>query len=104
MSNKWDANLTEMEAMLAEARKASHTRLFALAYDRTSPLQWHHRKDEKEMQDYLDSRDRSESIFFNCAVAVVVVNPADSDETIEAVITSQALRNGTGPGYFGESF
>lgn len=99
-----DPNLSEMKAKLAEARANKHTRLFALAYDRQTPLQWHHRKDEDAMKKYLESRDMSESILFNCAIAAVVVNPADSDETILSVIAAKQQRIGTGPGYFDEAF
>lgn len=99
-----DLNIREMKEKLAEARAENHTRLFALAYDAGTPLQWHHRKDESEMKQFLDSRDESESILFNCAIAVVVVNPADSDETIESIIGIKQPRKGTGPGYFSEAF
>lgn len=101
---KCDPNLSEMKEKLTEARAAKHTRLFALAYDSQTPLQWHHRKNEAEMNKYLDSRDESESILFNCAVAVVVVNPADSDETIESIIAAKQVRKNSGPGYFSEAW
>lgn len=99
-----DPNLKEMEEKLIKARAAGHTRMFALGYDPSSPLQWHSRKDEKEMKKYLDSRDDSESIMFNCAVAVVVVNPQDSDETIQSVIANKQPRRDDGPGYFDEAY
>ncbi len=107
MTQHWNLNQDGdegMKAMLAEARKAGHTRLFAIAYDRESPIQWHSRKDEAEMKEFLDSRDESESTMFNCAVAVVVVNPQDTDETIDSVLTSRTRRHGNGSGYFSESF
>jgi len=103
MSQKWNIDTEEMKRVLAEAREAGDTRLFAIAFDRESPLQWHHRKDEVAMQRFLDSRDRSESIMFNCAIAIVVVNPEDTDETIDAIIASRNTRSGAGPGYFEES-
>lgn len=101
---KCDPNLAEMNEKLAEAREKKHTRLFAIAYDPQTPLQWHHRKNEAEMKKFLDSRDESESIMFNCAVAVVVVNPADSDETINATIAAKQVRKDNGPGYFREAW
>lgn len=104
MPPMWDLNATEMKEKLAEARKAGSTRLYALAYASTSPVQWHHRKDEDEMRRHLDSRDESESMLFSAAVAVVVVNPQDSDETIEVVLKTGHARSLTGPGYFSESF
>ena len=99
-----DPNLRDMEEKLAEARAAKHTRLFALGYDPGSPLQWHSRQNEKEMKKYLDSRDESESMMFNCAVAVVVVNPQDSDETIKSIIADKRPRKKDGLGYFGEAY
>lgn len=107
MARTWNLNLEGPEGMreeLAKARTAGHSRLFALAYDRETPLQWHSRKDEAAMMKFLDSREESESMLFNCAIAVVVVNPQDSDSTIESVLASGTRRNGTGPGYFSESF
>lgn len=107
MAQQWDLNRDGnegMKAKLAEARKVGHSRLFAIAYDRESPVQWHSRPDEATMKKFLDSRDESENIMFNCAVAIVVVNPQDTDETIEALLASRQLRSGSGPGYFGESF
>ncbi|MEI7720288.1 MAG: hypothetical protein WCI89_03745 [bacterium] len=56
------------------------------------------------MKQFLDSRDKSESAMFNCAVAIVVVNPQDTDETIKFMLTSRRQRSGSGPGYFDESF
>lgn len=107
MAQKWNLNPDGSEGMkvkLAEARRIGHSRLFAIAYSRESPVQWHSCPDEAAMKDFLDSRDESESSMFNCAVAIVVVNPQDSDETIQAVLTSHQQRSGSGPGYFGESF
>ncbi len=104
MPTRWNVDAAEMKGKLDEARKVGHARLFAIAYDADTPVQWHHAKDETAMKEFLDSRERSESILFNCAIAVAVVNPQDSDETIEAVLTSGQLRQGTGPGYFSESF
>lgn len=103
----WNLNLDGedgMKAKLAEARKVGHTRLFAIAYDRESPIQWHSRQDEVGMRAFLDSREESESIMFNCAIAVVVVNPQDTDGTIESVLASRHMRHEWGPGYFAESF
>ena len=97
-------NLGEMHEKLAEARAKRHTRLFALAYDPNAPLQWYHRQDEKDMERFLNLRDNSESILFNCAVAVVVVNPTDSDETIQSIIADKRLRKKDGLGYFSEAF
>ncbi|HEY4501689.1 MAG TPA: hypothetical protein VJJ20_01305 [Candidatus Paceibacterota bacterium] len=93
-----------MEEKLAEARKAGHTRMFALGYDPESPMQWHSRKDEAEMKSFLDSRDDSESMMFNCAVAIVVVNPQDSDETIKSIIAAKQPRKAESPGYFNEAY
>ena len=104
MALGWNIDLQDMKIALAEARQAGHTRLFAIAYDRESPVQWHHRPDEKEMQKFLDSRERSESIMFNCAIAILSLNPLDTDETIEALIAAQKKRRDTGPGYFEEAF
>jgi hypothetical protein len=107
VARQWNLNLDGdegMKATLAEARKAGHSRLFALAYDSESLAQWHSRPDEAAMKQFLDSRDESESMVFNCAVAIVVVNPQDTDETIEAMIASRQERRGSGPGYFDESF
>lgn len=107
MVQQWNLNEDGDEGMkvkLAEARKSGHSRLFAIAYDRESPVQWHSRSDETTMKQFLDSRDKSESAMFNCAVAIVVVNPQDTDETIKFMLTSRRQRSGSGPGYFDESF
>lgn len=107
MTQEWNLNKDGdegMKAKLAEARKAGHTRLFAIAYDRKSPIQWHSRKNEAEMQQFLDSRDESESTLFNCAIAVVVVNPQDTDETIDFVLNVRSHRRSNQLGYFSESF
>lgn len=102
---RWNTSKRDdMRAKLTEARKAGDSRLFALAYDDKTPVQWHRAKDEAEMKKFLDSRDESESIMFNCAIAVVVVNPQDSDETIEATIAGCRPRQANGLGYFGEAF
>ncbi|MDB5225590.1 MAG: hypothetical protein JWL87_542 [Candidatus Adlerbacteria bacterium] len=99
-----DPNLREMEEKLVEARAAGHTRMFALGYEPDLPMQWHSRKDEQKMKEYLDSREKSESTLFNCAVAVVVVNPQDSDETIKSIIAAKQPRKNEGPGYFCEAW
>jgi hypothetical protein len=104
MRVNWNLNKDEMQEKLTAARAAGHTRLFAIAYDDVTPVQWHSRKDESDMNEFLDSREESESMFFNCAIAVIVVNPADSDETIEATLTARQRRAGSGPGYFSEAF
>jgi len=104
MPLRWKVDTADMKANLEAARKNGHTRLFAIAYDDQTPVQWHHAKDEAAMKEFLDSRDESESILFNCAIAVVVVNPQDSDETIESTIASQQPRRDNGPGYFSEAF
>jgi hypothetical protein len=104
MPPRWTIDEKDLTAKLQEARKAGSTRLFAIAYDRITPVQWHHRKDEAEMQKFLDSREESESILFNCAIAVVVVNPKDSEETVFAIIAAGNPRVGQGPGFFSESF
>lgn len=104
MALKWDMNDKEMRAKLKEARQIGHSRLFAIAYDSTTPVQWHYRKDEAEMKRFLDSRERSESILFNCAIAIAVVNPQDSDDTIGAALSAGRKRADNGPGYFDEAF
>ena len=107
MAKYWNLNKDGeegMKAKLAEARKAGHTRLFAIAYDRESPVQWHSRKDEAEMKSFLDSREESETILFSSAIAIVVLNPQDTDETIDALLASHSQRRNNGPGYFSESF
>lgn len=100
---KWDLNLEEMKVARDEARSAGHDRLFALAYDPDIPLHWRHCKDESEMNRILASREESESTTFNCAIAVVVVNPQDSDDTIAFIIASRYPRPPGGLGYFTEA-
>ena len=56
------------------------------------------------MKSFLDSRDDSESMMFNCAVAIVVVNPQDSDETIKSIIAAKQPRKAESPGYFNEAY
>ena len=104
MPKEWNVGESDMRPVLEQARTAGHTRLFAIAYDKESPVQWHHRQDEAAMTEFLDSREESESMFFNCAIAIVVVNPQDTDETIESVIASHHMRNDAGSGYFEEAF
>jgi hypothetical protein len=107
MAREWNMNLEGDDGLkegLQKARTAGYTRLFALAYDRDTPVQWHSRPDEASMMQFLDSREESESIMFNCAIAVAVVNPQDSDETIQSVLAARSRRKDTGPGFFSESF
>ncbi len=91
-----------MVQKISEARQKGRRRLFAIAYDRESPAQWHSLPGDAEMQKYLDSREESESIMFNCAVVVVVVDPTDTDDVIESIISSGTIRPPKGLGYFKE--
>ena len=103
----WDLDLDGEEGMrvtLLEAREAGHSRLFAIAYFPDEPVQWHHREDEAEMKSFLDSRDESESIMFSASVAIVVVNPQDSDETIDAILSGKQSRKENTSGFFSEAF
>ena len=100
----WIIEPESLKSALKDARKVGHNRLFALAYFAEAPVRWLSRQDEEEMRLLLDSRERSDNTLFNCAVAVVVVNPMDSDETIDSIIAGKQKRNGAGPGYFDEAF
>lgn len=101
---RWIIEPEALKSALKDARKVGHNRLFALAYSLEKPVQWYSRQDEEEMRLLLGSRERSEHILFNCAVAIVVINPMDSDETIDVIIAEQRRRNGHGTGYFDEAF
>jgi hypothetical protein len=88
---------------LGRARAVSATRLFALSPDGTN-MQWHYRPDEKAMRNFLDSRKTSDKILFSSSIAVLVVDPRDSDEKIRQVIDARHRRMSDGPGYFSEAF
>jgi hypothetical protein len=103
MALEWDLHLDGEEGMwvtLAIARKCGHTRLFAISSNRSDPVQWHSVGGENAMQSFFDNCEDSDDFEQNCWTPVLVVNPQDTDEIINAVIASHQVRQGRGMGYF----